>query len=561
MMKKLSIGVSDFEEIISQKYYFVDKSGLIKEIVDSGAKVTLIPRPRRFGKTLNMTMLQCFFEKTEKSKRNLFDGLKISKESNIMTHQGQYPIIYLTFKDVKQNNWDDCYDKVRKVISSEFSRHKYLYESDALSEFEKKSFYSVLEGSASRATLENSLKDLSTYLHKHHNKKPIILIDEYDMPIIAGFTYDYYEEIISFMRGYLCGGLKDNRDLSFAVMTGILRVAKESIFSGLNNLEVCSITNDTYADKFGFLESEVRELVDYFGCSGEMDDVRKWYNGYSSGENHTVYNPWSIINFVKNRGRFGAYWVNTSDNKIIQELIRKSSEDVKRDFELIFAKKPVNKTICEDIVFSEIYRDSNALWSFLVFSGYLTWQSLKFVQAKCRVALVVPNDEVLYCLKTLVERWFSESMGSSIYENMLEALSQGNISAFERYFQQNIVDSMSYFDVTKKNPERVYHAYVLGMLVGLSATHEVKSNRESGFGRYDVCLIPNDITKPGIVIEFKAFNEREDKDINIAAKRALVQIEEKQYEAELLSRGIKKIIKLAIVFEGKKVLIISKTNF
>jgi hypothetical protein len=561
MMKKLSIGVSDFEEIISQKYYFVDKSGLIKEIVDSGAKVTLIPRPRRFGKTLNMTMLQCFFEKTEKSKRNLFDGLKISKESNIMTHQGQYPIIYLTFKDVKQNNWDDCYDKVRKVISSEFSRHKYLYESDALSEFEKKSFYSVLEGSASRATLENSLKDLSTYLHKHHNKKPIILIDEYDMPIIAGFTYDYYEEIISFMRGYLCGGLKDNRDLSFAVMTGILRVAKESIFSGLNNLEVCSITNDTYADKFGFLESEVRELVDYFGCSGEMDDVRKWYNGYSSGENHTVYNPWSIINFVKNRGRFGAYWVNTSDNKIIQELIRKSSEDVKRDFELIFAKKPVNKTICEDIVFSEIYRDSNALWSFLVFSGYLTWQSLKFVQAKCRVALVVPNDEVLYCLKTLVERWFSESMGSSIYENMLEALSQGNISAFERYFQQNIVDSMSYFDVTKKNPERVYHAYVLGMLVGLSATHEVKSNRESGFGRYDVCLIPNDTTKPGTVIEFKAFNEREDKDINIAAQKALVQIEERQYEAELLSRGIKKIIKLAIVFEGKKVLIISETNF
>jgi hypothetical protein len=567
MVKQLPIGVSDFKDVRVGNYTYIDKSMFIKELIDAGpSKVTIIPRPRRFGKTLNMTMLKYFFEKQEanKSYRHLFDGLEIAKSTACMQHQGQYPVIFLTFKDIKSDTWQECYDKLKQCIRTEFQRHKYLYTSVALDELEKKSFYSILDDTASQAAFENSIKNVSYYLQKHYDVKPIILIDEYDSPVHAGFLYNYYDKIISFMRGLLCGGLKDNPNLAYGVVTGILRVAKESIFSGMNNLSVHTMLSAHYTNRFGFTEQEVAGILAAYHLLQKFDEVCAWYNGYRMGQPKddgtftTVYNPWSMLNFINEKGTFGTYWVNTSDNRLIQELVRKASADVKKDFELILAKKPVNETINEDIVFPSIYSDSTALWSFLIFSGYLTWQARERMQVKCKADLIVPNNEVLDCLKTLIDRWFTELMGSGTYQDMLEALRQADVAAFKRYFQQSIVDHMSFFDISGKTPERVYHAYVLGLLVGLDATHEVKSNRESGIGRYDVCLIPRDSSKSATIIEFKVFNPEKDSDMKIAAQSALAQIEAQQYEAELLSRGIRHIVKLAIVFDGKKTLVASK---
>jgi hypothetical protein len=563
-MEKLPIGLSDFKELISGNYYFIDKSLFIKEIVDSGAKVTLIPRPRRFGKTLNLSMLQYFFEQNETSQRHLFDNLEISKHPEIMEQQGQHPVIFLTFKDIKQSSWVDCYDKIKQLISNEFSKHSFLLESDILNSMQKQKFQDVISCTASQASYENSIKDLSEYLAKYHNQNPIILIDEYDSPIQAGFLHDYYNQVVGFTRGLMCSGLKDNTFLNFSVITGILRVAKESIFSGMNNLKVCSLLSDNYADKFGFTESEVNDLIATYQLSSKLDNIRAWYNGYRIGQPRKtntftmVYNPWSILNFVSEKGTFGDYWVNTSDNKIIQELVQKASEDVKKDFELVLTGQPVSKTIAEDISFLTIHNDSDALWSFLVFSGYLTWESRELMQIRCQADLIAPNIEVLDCLKRLVNQWFTESIGGGAYKNMLEALKQGDVPSFKRFFEQSVLTHLSYFDITGQTPERIYHAYVLGLLVGLSATHEVKSNRESGLGRYDVCVIPLDKSKAGTIIEFKAFNPEQDKDMQAAASAALAQIEENKYETELRSRGIEKIIKLAIIFEGKRVLIVSK---
>jgi hypothetical protein len=413
-------------------------------------------------------------------------------------------------------------------------------------------------------------------LQKYHNTKPIIIIDEYDTPIHAGFSYGYYDDVISFMRGLLCGGLKGNQHLAFAILTGILRVAKESIFSGINNLKVCSLLSNRHADKFGFTESEVKQLLASYKFTSKLEDVRSWYNGYRVGQRLktptppsqrgkqkmtlapqflSVYNPWSLLNFVDEGGTFGPYWVNTSDNLVIQQLLQQASEDVKKDFELILENKTVQKYISEDITFSAVFKNTDALWSFLFFAGYLTFRNRTNLQITCEATLAAPNQEVLGCLKKLIDQWFTESSGADTYKNMLAALAQGNTPAFERYFQQHVVDNLSYFDVTQKTPERVYHAYVLGMLVGLSKTHEIKSNRESGLGCYDVYIIPHNPTHPGTIIEFKAFNKKEDPNLNAAAQSALAQIDNMQYEAELRSRGIKKIIKLAIVFEGKKVFI------
>jgi hypothetical protein len=582
MPKLLPLGIDDFKDLRTGGYQYIDKSLFIKELIDAGpSKVTLIPRPRRFGKTLNMSMLKYFFEKshahtkwheTNQSHLQLFDGLEITKHTEYMKHQGQYPIIYLTFKDIKSDTWEDCYDKLKKCIGAEFERHSYILQKSTLTAQQQEDFNQIVNRKASQATFETALQDLSLYLQKHYNSKVIILIDEYDSPIHAGFIHGYYEKIVSFTRGLMCAGLKGNSNLAYGVITGILRVAKESIFSGMNNLNVHTLLSNNYADKFGFTESEVKDLITTYQLSSKLDDVRAWYNGYRIGQPTPsiqpkdgprncftmVYNPWSILNFVSEKGTFGDYWVNTSDNKIIQELVQKSSEDVKKDFELILTGKSVDKIIAEDISFLTIHNDSDALWSFLVFSGYLTWESRELMQIRCHANLIAPNIEVLDCLKRLVNQWFTESIGGGAYKNMLEALKQGDVPSFKRFFEQSVLTHLSYFDITGQTPERVYHAYALGLLVGLSATHEVKSNRESGLGRYDVCVIPHDKSKPGTIIEFKAFNPEQDKDMQAAASAALTQIEENQYETELRSRGTQKIIKLAIVFEGKRVLIVSR---
>ncbi len=565
MFKPLAIGKIDFKEVVEGGYYYIDKSLLIKELFDSRAGVTLIPRPRRFGKTLNMSMLKYFFEKTGAANRHLFDGLAIAQHKDCMEHQGKYPVIFLTFKDVKAEAWSDCYDKIKMVLAAAFRQHAYLLEEGCVDQLEKKIFNGIIKEKAVQAHFEDALHFLTMLLHRFYGVRPIVLLDEYDAPIHAGFVYNYFSKVISFMRGLLCAVFKDNVHLERGVLTGILRVAKESIFSGINNLDVHTMLSPFYAEHFGFLEHEVEQMLKAYDIACSIDEVRSWYNGYAIGGTPRavggssyqikVYNPWSILKCVQNQGAFGAYWVNTSDNIIIQRLIQRATSDVKEDFELILAGKTVTRLISEDIVFPEVYANSDAIWSFLIFSGYLTWQHREVMQISCDAALIVPNNEVLDCFKKLINRSFSESLGSDTYKTMLAALAQGNVAAFEKYFQRNIVESMSFFDVTGKTPERVYHAYVLGLLVGLGATHEVKSNRESGLGCYDVCLIPYDTSKPGTIIEFKVFNGREDRDLKAAAKSALKQIDAMQYEMELRARGIQRVVKLAIIFKGKKVLV------
>jgi len=553
--KRLPVGISDFEEVIAQNYYFVDKSLLIKEIFDSGAKVTLIPRPRRFGKTLNLSMIRCFFEKVEESKAHLFNSLKITEHPEIMKNQGQSPVIFLTFKDVKQDNWQICYEKMRELIGNEFYRHNYLNNSNLLNSIQQKNFKAVIDGTATQAVYENSLKNLSEYLAKYHNKKPVMLIDEYDAPVHASFINNYYTEAINFMRGLLCAGVKDNPSLQFCILSGILRVAKESIFSGLNNLEVCSLLSNRYADKFGLLENEVEQILyDYDLSKKEAQQIKSWYDGYKAG-NQMIYNPWSIINLVKSEGQIQPYWINTSSNDIIKELIKNGSDELKENVELLISGESINKPIYENIVFAEIFTNMEILWSFLLFSGYLTFENKKLKKKVIHADLKIPNTEVEYFYENTISNWFVECYGAGKYNLMLKSLISGNIEAFQEIFSDFVLKSFSVFDISGKEPEKFYHAFVLGILVSLQSTHQIKSNRESGFGRYDVMIIPKDKNQIGIVIEFKKVSYFRKETLEDAAHSALKQIEERQYEQELLDLGIKKIIKLAIVFDGKKVLI------
>jgi hypothetical protein len=327
MNKKMPIGISDFEELITKNYYYVDKSLLVDELLSSGAKVTLIPRPRRFGKTLNMTMLRAFFEKTDQSKAHLFNNLQITQRPEAMAQQGKYPVVYLTFKDVKSLEWEVCLGHIQALIADEYRRHRYVVTGDLLDKHEQKNFDQILAGSASQLVYERGLKDLTTYLERYHKTPAVVLIDEYDAPIHAGFLNGYYDQVINFMRGMLCGALKDNPSLEFAVMTGILRIAKESIFSGLNNLRVCTLFNNSYADKFGLTQNEVDALLSLYHLQPKKDALCQWYDGYVSGSVH-VYNPWSMINLVDNHGSLQPYWVNTSSNDLIQRIIQRSAADV-----------------------------------------------------------------------------------------------------------------------------------------------------------------------------------------------------------------------------------------
>ena len=554
MNKKLPVGISDFEKLITQDYYFVDKSLLIKEVLDSGAEVTLIPRPRRFGKTLNLSMLKCFFEKTKESKLHLFNNLKISKETECMKRQGQYPVIFLTFKDVKKLDWDNCYKIMQNLISKEFKRHKYLLTGDFLDVLEKNYFYEIIAKKADQSSLESALENLSAYLHRYYKKKPIILIDEYDAPIHSGFTNNYYDKIINFMRNFLSSGVKDNSDLEFSIFTGILRVAKESIFSGLNNLEVCSMLSNFYADKFGLTENEVQQILSDYSIQDKKEKVKDWYNGYRVGK-QTIYNPWSIINMVKASGELEPYWINTSNNDLIREIFLKGDFNLKNDIESLLSHVEIKKIIQESISFQEVFSGDDIVWSFMLFSGYLTCSDCVFEDGLRYCNLKIPNIEVYSFFKEIVLKWLKSEIDFTFYQNMLKSLVMGSSYEFKKLFTSFVIKNLSYFDVSGDEPEKFYHAFVLGMLVTLSQTHQIKSNRESGFGRYDVMIIPKDKNQPGIIIEFKKIDTYEKETFESAANNALKQIEEKQYEQELLDLGIKKIIKLAIVFDGKKTLV------
>lgn len=552
-MKKIPIGISDFEEIIEKKFYYVDKTLLIDSVLNAGSKAILVPRPRRFGKTLNMSMLQYFFEKKDGSKAHLFEKLAIHESPSCMQHQGHYPVIFLTFKALKHDTWIGCNNSLIGLIIQEYRRHIYVLQSDLLLASEKHDFNAILERNATSDVYESALKHLTHYLYKYYGVKPIILIDEYDTPIHAGYIHGYYNNIIMFMRNFLGEGLKDNNNLEFAVMTGILRVAKESIFSGLNNLQVCSLIDEPNSTMFGFTESEVATMLEYYSLSASTDQVRTWYNGYRIGS-IKLYNPWSINNFVNNQGVIRTYWVNTSSNDLIRQLIATGAPEIKQEFEYLMTGTAVRKRINDNINFQQLESDTTTIWNFLLMSGYLTFDNLLLEDLLWYADVRIPNKEVMALFFDMITQWFGTSSDST-YNQLLKNLVKGNIEEFKNHFYEFVESSFSVFDVTNKDPERFYHAFVLGMVASLQGQYDIKSNRESGFGRYDVILIPRDKSNFGVIFEFKKVNTRIHETLEQAADRAITQIKDKRYSTQLRDRGIANIIELGIAFKGKKMCI------
>ncbi|AWI04540.1 AAA family ATPase [Clostridium drakei] len=555
-MKKIQVGISDFKELIEDNNYFIDKSLLIKEFIENGAKIILTPRPRRFGKTLNLSMLKYFFDiRTKEETKDLFKGLKIEKEKEIMKLQGEYPVIFITFKNQKHISFENFEDGIKVLLSNLYKEHEYLLYSDNLTEFDKNDFKEIISRKASIGNVSEAISSLMGYMNKHYGRKVMLFIDEYDVPIQEGYLRGYYDEMIVLIRNLLTAALKDNPYVEKALITGILRVAKESIFSGLNNLEVNTILRYNFNDKFGFTEKEVEELANYYNAVEDMKNIKEWYNGYVfSGE--IMYNPWSVLNYLKNiRDGFMPYWINSSSNDLIKRLLLKGDKEIKLDLECLIEGKSINKVIDDTIVMAEVEDSNQNIWSFLLLSGYLKAVKTENIEGILNCELKIPNKEVLIFYKNLIVKWFQEAMTNQKYEEMLSNLVTGDIENFGYAFQEFVINNLSYFDVSGKEPEKVYHAFVLGMLVSISNTHKVKSNKESGFGRYDVMIIPKDISKPGIIIEFKKINVLSKETIEKGKKEALKQIDRMKYDEELINCGIEDIIKLAIVFKGKEVMI------
>ena len=580
--KKLSVGESDFKKVITGNFYYVDKSLFIKEIIDRGNTVILIPRPRRFGKTLNISMLKYFYDccpgtspkKSGNSTpgckpvypgnnyKSLFDNLAIVDAGpRYLEKMGKHPVISISFRDVKEIEWGTCLDKIKLLIQDEYTRHYYLLKSKELLPHEKDYFQRIIDLKGSLGDYEKSLERLLIFLNRHYGERGVILIDEYDAPVHAGFTHQYYNEIIGFIRNFLCGGLKDTGEfLEKGVITGIMRIAQESIFSGLNNPGVFTLLADEFNDKFGFTEEEVETMLKDFDVMDRYDDVQRWYNGYNFG-GRIIYNPWSIANFLDNeRKELKAYWIDTSDNEIVENLLSKEGKELKEELEILIRGETIEKAIDENIVLKDVDIDEDFLWSFLLMGGYLkqTDKRRDAAAGKMIYKLSIPNLEVRDTYTRIIQRYFSSKIENKLLEIMLNALIDADIKLFEKILRKVISAVFSYHDFSGES-EKVYHALVPGLLIWITDTHEIKSNRESGYGRYDIMIIPKDLDKTGYVIEFKTVDTDEKETIKSAVKAALKQIDEKKYETELLQRGVRNIKKLAVVFKGKDVYIKEKS--
>jgi hypothetical protein len=553
MKRRIPLGISDFKSLIIDEYYFVDKSLFVKEILEDGAQVLLFARPRRFGKTLNMSMLKYFFDINGDNK-SLFEGLKIYEHKDIMERQGKYPVIYLTFKDEKYSRWESTLKGLEILVSKLYEGFSYLLDSSELSEHNKEEIRKIIKREVDDVELSKSLLSLSEFLYRHHKSKVVILIDEYDVPIQNGYLNGFYDEIIEFMRNFLSGGLKDNPYLEKAVITGILRISKESIFSGLNNLKVNTMLNDQYSEYFGFTEKEVEKILDYYSLESKMDDIRGWYNGYLFGKD-VIYNPWSVLYYTSNHNEgLRPYWINTSTNDIVKMLLTKGGQEVKKDLEDLIKGEKIYKRIDENIILPDVDKSSESVWSFLLYSGYLKICQKHLKDGKIYCYLEIPNLEVKYLYKEVILSWITDNISINKFELMLNSLINKDIETFEDILGEYVLKSASYFDIEGES-ERFFHALVLGMLISMEGDYHIKSNRESGLGRYDIMMIPKDKSKPGIVIEFKKVNTRKKETLEMAAKNALEQIKNKNYSSELIELGISDILELAIVFEGKKVMV------
>ena len=555
---KLPVGISDFKDIIENNYYYFDKTKFIENILEDGSKVKLFTRPRRFGKTLNISMLKYFFNvKNKYENKKLFENLKISK-SEYFEKQGNYPVISISFRNYDEENWDDGLKTIKGILKRVYAEYKFLTEK--MDEIEIEEFNSVRRGLDS-VEWEASLLNLSKYLYEYYGKKVIVLIDEYDQPIINSYIKGNYEKVISFFKSFYGLVLKDNEYLEMGVMTGILRVAKENIFSGLNNLEVHTILDDEFTEYFGIMENEVEKSLEDFGLKYELKDVQKWYNGYLFG-NRQVYNPWSIINFLKN-GKLKPYWVNTSGNGLIKLYLKKLRNTIFDDFTKLLDKKNILKIINDNMTFGNLEANfEKNIWNLFFHSGYLT---LAEKYNGNDVYLKIPNEEILKMFSEMFIEVYFDSYEKFLY--MSDALRKGDISNFKKYLKEILLENIGIFDVSGTYKEQFYHGLMLGLILTLKNEYEITSNNFAGKGRYDLLLKPKNILegKEGIIIELKIINGTENlsndkihEKLEKECEVALNQIDEKGYSSVLRNAGIEKVLKIGIAFFGKEFEIKSK---
>lgn len=565
--RTVGIGIQDFGKIIESNCFYTDKTAFIKEWWESGDDVTLITRPRRFGKTLNMSMLEHFFSLKYKGRGDLFEGLSIWQNEKYRELQGAYPVIFLSFAAVKETNYTDAKKKIFRIFTDLYADNSFLLEGDALNERDKE-FFNRISVNMDEVDATIAIRHLSKCLSTYYDRKPIILLDEYDTPMQEAYMGGYWDEMVAFVRNLFNSTFKTNPYLGRAVMTGITRVSKESVFSDLNNLKVVTTTSDEYATAFGFTEEETFAALDECGLGDEKEKVKQWYDGFVFGSHSDIYNPWSILNFL-DTGKLGAYWANTSSNGLVGKLIREGEPEVKVVMEDLLNGGTFHTMIDEQIVFNQLDHRTNAIWSLLLASGYLRVENFSFNErrGKTECDLKLTNGEVTAMFEQMIEDWFSGY--TSNYNAFIKALLLGDVDAMNNYMNRVALETFGFFDTGAKRkrtewqeapgsePERFYHGFVLGLIVELSGEYTVTSNRESGFGRYDVVIEPKDRERDAFILEFKVFNPKREASLEETVEAALRQIEDKKYEADLAARGFGKgrIKKYGFAFEGKKVLI------
>ena len=552
MEKRIGIGVEFFKEMVDKNYYYVDKTLFVKDLLDKGGKINLFTRPRRFGKTLALSMIRTFFEQDTDYKGNVtdnsryFEGMKIADAGeSYKEHMGKYPVISLSLKSAKQPDFEMAYQCMVQDIAYEYDRHRYVLNGDSLSDTEKKVFESLMNRKADRAQYATSLKFLSECLRKYHGKNVIILIDEYDVPLENSYFRGFYSEMTDFIRSLFESALKTNGSLEFAVITGCLRISKESIFTGLNNLEVISILNADYAEYFGFTQLEVEQILNNYAMSNKFEEVKQWYNGYLFGKTE-VYNPWSVINYVKavvsDINAFPkSYWSNTSSNSIVCELIERADMAVKKEIEGLIAGGTIVKPVHEDITYEDVYKTQDNLWNFLFFTGYLKAEGQQFDDGTIYLTLRIPNEEIRYIYRNTIMEWFNEQIKGADLKGFYKAVLSGNAEEMAEFITKQLSASISYYD----NAEKFYHGYLTGLFSAMEG-YELQSNKEHGDGRPDIVLNPFNPKAAAVIIEIKRADRFTlmDKMCN----EALAQIEERQYAADLFEQGYTKVLKYGICF-------------
>ena len=564
MARNIAIGLQDFGDLIQKKYFYIDKTSFLKEWWEKGDSVTLIARPRRFGKTLNMSMTEQFFSVDYAGRGDLFEGLSIWKEEKYRKLQGTYPVISLSFANVKEVNYVNTRERICQLLTNLFVKHSYLKDSKVLTDTDRIFFNRILSMDIRDTDATLALYQLSDYLYRYYGKKVIILLDEYDTPMQEAYVNGFWDELVAFTRSLFNATFKTNPWLERGLMTGITRVSKESIFSDLNNLEVVTTTSDRYATSFGFTEQEVFQALTEYGLEQEKEKVKQWYDGFIFGKHKDIYNPWSILNFIDKK-KFTTYWANTSSNSLAGKLIREGDRRIKEKFEILLQGGVIRTPVDEQIVYNQLNGNEEAVWSLLLASGYVKALSYE------RLDLLAPGEEQMYELtltnyevsrmfEGMVRSWFSTAKAD--YNDFIKAMLLGNIRAMNAYMNRVALSTFSYFDTGKnpswEEPERFYHGFVLGLMVDLQDRYVITSNRESGFGRYDVMLEPKNPEKDdALILEFKVHDPIDEDNLQDTVKKALSQIEEKQYTAGLMARGIpqEKIRCYGFAFQGKRVLI------